>query len=77
VSDERPAASPDAPALRIVNADATPQEVAALVAVLSALGSQPPAPPRRTVSEWAAPHRTARLRYSQGPSGWRASGLPR
>ena len=63
------------PALRIVNADATPEEVAAIVAVFAALQSEPAPAPRRT-PEWAAPHRLVRRTLPHGPGGWRSSALP-
>jgi hypothetical protein len=66
---------PSAPVLRIVNADATAEEVAAIVAVFSALGA-PTAPAPRPVSRWAAQHRL-RTPVHAGRGGWRASGLPR
>ncbi|MFN8193540.1 MAG: acyl-CoA carboxylase subunit epsilon [Nocardioidaceae bacterium] len=65
------------PLLRVVNPDATAEEIAALVAVFSALGSQPAPAPKRARDEWSAPHRQVRVRYSHGYGGWRASGLPR
>lgn len=63
------------PLLRVVNPDATPEEVAAVVAVLSALGGGAPAPtsPR---SQWASPHRQVRRTLPHGAGAWRASGLP-
>ena len=67
------------PVLRIVNADATPEEVAAIVAVFAALGESPAdgeAPPVRP-SVWNAPHRMVRGPHPHGPDGWRTSGLPR
>ncbi|MQW75882.1 hypothetical protein GHK92_08355 [Nocardioides sp. dk4132] len=67
---------PARPALRVVNPDATPEEIAALVAVFSSLGTSAPAP-RRAVSAWAAPERATRRPLSSGLGGWRASGLPR
>jgi hypothetical protein len=65
------------PTLRVVTPDATAEEIAALVAVLSTLGSPTSAPAPRQTSQWAAPHRAVRVRYSHGPGGWLASGLPR
>lgn len=74
---------PDAPAppvLRVVNPDATPEEIAALVAIFSALGGSQstPRPPR---PEWSAPERmarrTAHTSLTHGLGGWRSSGLPR
>jgi hypothetical protein len=70
--------TPDEPHLRIVKGDPSPEEVAALVAVLQGLaaagGGEPPAPPR---SEWAAPHRRLRTVSPSGPGAWRSSALPR
>ena len=63
-------------ALRIVNADATPEEVAAVVAVLSALGGGQPEPTQPR-SQWAAPHRGVRRTLPHGRGAWRSSGLPR
>ena len=63
------------PLLRVVNADATPEEIAALVAVLASLGGEAPAP-RRT-PEWSQHHRKLRTTFPHGPGGWRSSGLPR
>lgn len=58
----------------------TAEELAAVVAVLSALGASAPAPaPVR--SEWASPARGARRTADplilRGRGAWRASGLPR
>ena len=64
------------PLLKVVNADATPEEIAAIVAVFSALGGGEPAPaPRR--SQWSHPGRSHRQPVAHGVGGWRASGLPR
>ncbi|GEP36742.1 acetyl-CoA carboxylase biotin carboxyl carrier protein subunit [Nocardioides psychrotolerans] len=71
------AAAPDTrPLLRVVGSDATPEEIAALVAVFAALGSgDVPAP--RHAPQWQSPHRKVRQTLPHGPGGWRASGLPR
>ena len=69
MTDERPL-------LRVVRGDATPEEVAALVAVVAALGTGSAEPPRRR-PEWSAHHRTMRRSLPHGPGGWRSSGLPR
>jgi hypothetical protein len=64
-----------APFLRVIKGDATPEEVAALIAVLASL--QTPAPPRRRrAPEWNAPHRMVRRALPHGPGGWRSSALP-
>jgi len=70
------AEAPQPPVLRIVRGDATPEEVAALVAVLSALQAPEPAPKRR-LSAWSAHHRKVRRTLPHGPGGWRSSALPR
>ncbi len=69
--------APSAPLLRVLTPDTTAEEIAALVAVFSSLGAPSPAPSAPARSEWAAPHRAVRVRYSHGPGGWRASSLPR
>jgi hypothetical protein len=63
------------PLLRVVHGDATPEEIAALVAVVGALGGGSEAPRRRT-SEWSAHRRKMRRNLPHGPGGWRSSGLP-
>lgn len=69
------ASTPPSPSIEIVG-DATPEQVAALVAVLSGLGggAEPAAGP---VSRWASRERMVRHEVHPGPGGWRASGLPR
>jgi hypothetical protein len=69
--------SPVAPLLRVVNADATAEEIAALVAVFSALGRDSGSPTPRRTPEWQANHRKVRASYPNGPGGWRSSALPR
>lgn len=64
------------PVLRIITPDTTPEEVAAIVAVLSALGRRQQ-PKRRRVVEWNSPYRQVRPMYSHGPGGWRSSALPK
>ena len=65
------------PILRVVRGDATPEEVAALVAVVAALGSGgTESPPRRT-PEWSAHHQKTRRSLPHGPGGWRSSSAPR
>ena len=65
-----------APVLRVVNADASAEEIAALVAVFSALGSGGGEAPKRPRPAWAAPARGVRRTHRHGPGAWRASGLP-
>ena len=64
--------------LRLVRGDASPEEVAALLAVLSAAsaGAEEKPPPRHT-SRWASPERAVRRPLTPGPGAWRASAWPR
>ncbi|QIK75570.1 acyl-CoA carboxylase subunit epsilon [Nocardioides piscis] len=66
-----------APLLRIVNADATPEEIAALVAVFASIGSGGGGVRRRRTPAWSQPARLVRTPVAHGPGGWRTSGLPR
>ena len=69
--------SEDRPFLQVVHGDATPEEIAALVAVLaSTSGGAAPAKPKPR-STWADPRRRMRSTLPHGPGAWRASALPR
>lgn len=68
--------TPAAPVLRVVNPDATPEEIAAIVAVFSAMGGTAE-PAKKPVPAWSARHRAVRTALPHGRGGWRASGLPR
>jgi hypothetical protein len=65
-----------APFLRVVKGDATPEEIAALVAVLASVGG-PVDAPRTPAPAWSAHHRKVRVTLPHGPGGWRNSALPR
>lgn len=73
---EQPPGGSTTPLLQIVTPDATPEEIAALVAVFASLGA-PAAPAPRRTPEWSAPHRLVRHTPLHGPGGWRSSSLPR
>ncbi|WP_206065145.1 acyl-CoA carboxylase subunit epsilon [Nocardioides sp. JQ2195] len=75
MSDETGAGTTQ-PMLKVVNPDATPEEIAALVAVFSSLGTAEE-PKKKRGSEWSALHRRVRVNHPHGPGGWRSSGLPR
>jgi hypothetical protein len=65
----------DGPLLRVVRGDPTPEELAALLAVLAsrAVARSDVPPPR---SAWNAPARLVRRPLAHGPGGWRSSTLP-
>lgn len=75
MSDEQAARPP----MISIRGDASPEEVAAVVAVFQALASAAASQsaPARPVSQWAAPGRMHRSPVHPSPGGWRASGLPR
>jgi hypothetical protein len=67
-----------APLLHVVRGDATPEEIAALVAVLLArsAGAEAPGPARSVSGFWADRSRLLRRPLSPGPGAWRRSALP-
>jgi hypothetical protein len=68
------------PLLRVVKGDPTPEEVAALVTVVSALAAgaaEAAAKDTGPKPEWSAHHRKLRGSHQHGTGAWRASGLPR
>ena len=69
------------PVLRVVSGDATPEEIAAVVAaVAAAVPDAEAAPGPRTTSVWAAREnalRSVRGTSAPGPDGWRTSFWPR
>ena len=75
-STPSPDAAPTAPAV-VVHGDATPEELAALVAVLSALsGGEDDAAAHATASPWAAHAAAMRRPVGHGPGAWRTSLRP-
>jgi hypothetical protein len=71
-------AGDDQPILRVVRGDATPEEIAALVAVLVTRSADAEAPGRaRSVnSAWSDRSRLLRRPLSPAPGAWRRSALP-
>lgn len=66
---------PKQPMLRVVSPDATPEEIAAIVAVFASMGGEAPTPRRRP--EWNHPARLVRTTLPHGPGAWRSTALPR
>jgi Acyl-CoA carboxylase epsilon subunit len=69
------------PVLRVISGDATPEEIAAVVAAVAAAVPDAEAAPRsRTTSVWAArgyAARDVRATFAPSPNGWRTSFWPR
>lgn len=68
--------APAGPRIEIVG-DASPEQVAALVAVLSGLGGGEEEAPAAPSSAWTDRSRLVRPAVHPSPGGWRLSGLPR
>jgi hypothetical protein len=62
--------------LQILKGDPTPEELAALVAVLAARPSAPAPRETERASNWATYWRNARQPFHPGPGQWRASAHP-
>jgi Acyl-CoA carboxylase epsilon subunit len=79
-SENGSAAEPARPVLRIVRGDPTPEELAALLAVVGAKSGTGSGaaelPARSTRSAWSDPARLVRRPVRPGPDGWRRSALP-
>lgn len=79
---ERPGkadAMTDQPLLRVVKGEPTPEELAALTAVVSARAAAASAAadkPARRRSQWSANHRRLSQPHRPGPGAWRAAALP-
>jgi hypothetical protein len=77
MTDDHATPAPDRPPLRLVRGDATPEEVAALLAVLTAASAgQGGEPAPRHTSQWASRERAVRRPLHPGPGAWRASAWP-
>lgn len=71
--DDQTGAPPQPPLLRVVKGDPTPEEVAALVAVVSAMASGTAATEEAPRPLWGAHHYKLRGSHRHGPGAWRAS----
>jgi hypothetical protein len=69
--------APERPVLRVVRGDATPEEIAAMVAVLLSRPALAEPRPRRAPSAWADRSRLLSRPLFPGPDAWRRSALPR
>ena len=69
---------PQRPLLRVVRGEPTPEELAALVTVLTApaAGATGAGPRTAARSDWHDPARLVRRPMHVGPDGWRSSGRP-
>jgi hypothetical protein len=73
--DDQP---PEPPLLRVVRGDATPEEIAALVAVLLARSAdaEAPGPARSAADFWSDRAGQLRRPLFPAPGAWRRSSLP-
>jgi hypothetical protein len=63
--------------VKVVKGNPTPEELAALVAVIAArAAAAPPAPTTERANNWATYWRNARTPFHPGPGQWRASAHP-
>ena len=76
MTDDEQAGQQSPPMLRVVRGDPTPEELAAVVAVLAAAGSSTPSTPEPR-GQWRSRGRNVRPSLSRGHDAWRSSGLPR
>jgi hypothetical protein len=75
-TDGGPEHAGEQPTLRVVRGDPTPEELAAVVAVLAAAsGGERAVGPAVPVAQWAPPARL--MRAAVAPTGWWESSLPR
>jgi hypothetical protein len=65
--------TPTSPPLRLVRGDASHEEIAALLAVLSAASGGEAKPATRHTSQWSARDRAVRRALTPGAGAWRAS----
>ena len=63
--------------ISLARGHASPEELAALVAVLSAASAEEVEPAPRHTSQWASRERMVRRPLAPGPGAWRASSWPR
>ncbi|GGJ73984.1 acyl-CoA carboxylase subunit epsilon [Streptomyces brasiliensis] len=63
--------------IKVVRGNPTPEELAAVVAVLHVAGTATPASSPRRPSAWTSHRLLLRTPYAHGPIGWFASSLPR
>ena len=72
---ENLADNPSGAPLCVVRGNASPEEIAALVAVLAIAGGDD-SRPGRPDSQWSTHRRVFHRSYPHGPGGWRASAFP-
>jgi hypothetical protein len=73
VSDDQ---GPARPLLRVVRGNPSAEELAVLIAVVSARGATAGESERPPPSRWASRSTSLRRPLSPGPGAWRASALP-
>ena len=69
-----PTPEPARPLLRVVRGTPTPEELAAVIAMVASRGGAPAEPAPAAPSLWSRPQLRGPL--TPGPGAWRASALP-
>ncbi|GAA5050094.1 acyl-CoA carboxylase subunit epsilon [Streptomyces similanensis] len=62
--------------IKVVRGNPTPEELAAVVALLSVAGRPHSGPAPRRAGAWASRRRLLRTPHAYGTAGWLASALP-
>jgi hypothetical protein len=75
-TDDATGETAERPVLRVIRGDATPEEVAALLAVVMARAAAAPAARPRPSAAWNDHGRVMRAPVAPGPGAWRASAWP-
>ena len=68
--------APDAPLLRVVKGNQTPEELAAVLIVVAARSGPADGPRQETNSGWSAYWRSVKAPLAAGPGAWRSSAHP-
>jgi hypothetical protein len=63
------------PFLQVIKGDATPEEIAAIIAVIASAPSAAPAEPEKPRSAWTDRSRLHRRPLHPGPGAWRYGGF--
>ena len=72
---DQPASAASPQTFSVTAGSPTPEEIAVVVALFSALANTEIGPPARRPRPWSAPSQRMRSQLTPVPGGWRLSGL--